>query len=189
MTISNSIRDSDAGIILIFWFEETKPHQWFRRDAAFDESVRARFGAHHAAAAAGDLDNWMESADTALARIIILDQFSRNIYRDEPLAFAQDDLALAAARDAVAKEFDQTVEPRKRAFFLMPFMHAEDANVQDESVQLFISRGCGEDNAKHARQHRDIVKRFGRFPHRNKVMVRTSTPEETQFLKDGGFNP
>ena len=184
-----SIPESDAGKILKFWFEETKPYQWFRRDTAFDETVRTRFGAHHAAARAGNLDHWINGVETALARIIILDQFSRNIYRDDPRAFAQDDLALAAAIDAIAKNFDQAVEQKERAFFLMPFMHAENAQAQDECVELVTSRDCGEDTVKHARQHREIVKRFGRFPHRNKILGRTSTPEEIQFLKDGGFNP
>lgn len=184
-----AVSDKNADAVLSFWFEESKPAQWFRRDSAFDAICAKRFGAPHKAAANGDLDAWSAKPRTALARILILDQFSRNIYRDKAKAFAFDPLALAAARDAVARRFDFLFPPKSQAFFLMPYMHAEDLAVQEECVQIFKTRQRGAANLPYAIQHRDIVKRFGRFPHRNKVLGRASTPEEIQFLKRGGFNP
>ncbi|MEO1250767.1 MAG: DUF924 family protein [Pseudomonadota bacterium] len=175
--------------VLSFWFEETKPSQWYRRDARFDALCRRRFGPLLAAARDGALDVWRASPRPALARIIILDQFSRNIYRDDSRAFAQDPLALSAARDAVARRFDLLFPQRMQAFFLMPFMHAEDMAAQDLSVRYFMTRHPGAGNLSYAIDHRDIIDRFGRFPHRNRILGRRSTPEEIQFLKRGGFNP
>ncbi len=183
------VSQENADAVLSFWFDETKPYQWYRRDPAFDRHCGSRFGALHKAAADGALDVWRVKPRNALARIIILDQFSRNIFRDTPNAFAFDGLALAAARDAVARRFDLLFPPNMQAFFLMPFMHAEDLSVQEESVRLFKSRSRGAGNLSYAIQHRDIVRRFGRFPHRNRILKRTSTPAEIQFLKRGGFNP
>ena len=178
-----------AASILKFWFNETKPDQWFRRDLALDAACRARFMALHQAARQGRLDVWRASPRPALARIIILDQFSRNIYRDDPRAFAQDDIALAAARDAIRRRFDKRFAASERAFVYMPFMHAEDLCAQNECVALFKAQLPGTMNVPFAIQHRNIIERFGRFPHRNKVLGRQSTPEEITFLKAGGFNP
>ncbi len=179
----------NADAVLSFWFDETKPYQWYRRDLAFDRHCATRFGALHKAAAEGVFDAWRAKPRNALARIIILDQLSRNIFRDTPSAFAFDGLALAAARDAVARRFDLLFPPNKQSFFLMPFMHAEDLSVQEESVRLFKTRQRGGNNLSYAIDHRNIVRRFGRFPHRNRVLGRPSTSEEIQFLKRGGFNP
>ncbi len=186
-----SLRPTSANgeAVLRFWFEETKPYQWFRRDLRFDETVKARFGALHGAASEGRLDVWRAHPRYALSLILILDQFSRNIYRDDPRAFAQDPHALAIAREAIARRFGQRVEDKRRSFFYMPFMHAENLSVQEESVMLFKAQMPGTMNLPFAIEHRDIVKRFGRFPHRNKVFGRKSTPAEIAFLKAGGFNP
>jgi uncharacterized protein (DUF924 family) len=181
--------DVAADDVLSFWFKETKPYQWYRRDPVFDRRCAARFGALHSAAADGALNVWRAKPQSALARIIILDQFSRNMFRDTPNAFAFDQLALAAARNALARRFDLLFPKNMQSFFLMPFMHAEDMAVQEESVRLFKVRQRGGENLPYAIEHRDIVRRFGRFPHRNKILGRKSTPEEIQFLKSGGFNP
>lgn len=178
-----------AEAVLSFWFDETKPFQWFRRDHVFDARCARRFGPLHEAARTGRLDVWRAAPRPALARIIILDQFSRNICRDTPAAFAQDDLALAAARDGIKRRFDKRFGAKERAFFYMPFMHSESLAAQEESVALFKSQLPGTDNLPYAVQHRTIIRRFGRFPHRNKVLGRQSTPEEIAYLKAGGFNP
>jgi uncharacterized protein (DUF924 family) len=175
--------------VLRFWFEETKPYQWFRRDWRFDETVRTRFGALHEAAAQGKLEVWRAHPRYSLSLIIILDQFSRNLYRDSRQAFAQDAHALSVAREALSRRFDSLVDDKRRAFFYMPFMHTEDLSVQEACVALFKARLPTTMNVPFAVEHRDIVKRFGRFPHRNKVFGRKSAPEEIRFLRKGGFNP
>lgn len=175
--------------VLAFWFEESKPAQWYRRDAAFDQEIEKRFGGLHEAARNNRLDDWQTQPRSALARIIILDQFSRNIFRDSPKAYAFDDMALAASRDAISRDLDTQFSAKQQAFFLMPFMHAENLSVQKESVRHFKTRMSGGDNLKHAIEHHDIIARFGRFPHRNKVLGRASTPEEIDYLNAGGFNP
>lgn len=181
--------DDNADAVLSFWFTETRPYQWYRRDPAFDTACAQRFGALHEAAAGGGLDAWRAKPRNALARIIILDQFSRNMFRDTPGAFAFDPLALAAARDALARRFDFLFPPNMRAFFMMAFMHGEKLSVQEESVRLFKTRQNGAGSLSYAIDHRDILRRFGRFPHRNRILGRRSTAEEIQFLKAGGFNP
>ncbi|WP_428407833.1 DUF924 family protein [Hyphococcus sp.] len=191
MTNANLPRPTNANgdAVLHFWFEETKPYQWFRRDDAFDEVIKTRFGAMHDAAKRGQLDVWRAHPVYSLSLILILDQFSRNLYRDTPEAFAQDAQALDVAREALARRFDHLVNDQRRAFFYMPFMHAEDLAVQEESVALFKAQLPTTKNLPFAIEHRDIVRRFGRFPHRNKVLGRKSTPEEIAFLRAGGFNP
>jgi uncharacterized protein (DUF924 family) len=184
-----AVSDKNADAVLSFWFDETKPAQWFRRDGVFDAACAKRFGALHEAASDGVLDVWRAKPRNALARILILDQFSRNIFRDTPEVFAQDPIALAAARDAVARRFDMLFPPRWRAFFLMPFMHSEDLDAQRDSVRHFMTRRSNRGNLRYAIIHRDIIERFGRFPHRNAILGRASTPEEIQFLNRGGFNP
>lgn len=190
MRTLNPIRPTaeNAEAILHFWFEETKPYQWFRRDEAFDNAIRTRFGALHEAAKAGKLDVWRAHPRHSLALIILLDQFSRNLYRGDARAFAQDAQALDVAREAIRRRFDKLFDAKARAFFYMPFMHAEDKGVQDECVALFTAQLPDTYNVPFAVEHRDIVKRFGRFPHRNKVLGRASTPEEIQFLAHGGFS-
>ncbi len=192
MTSASSLprpTNTNGDAVLHFWFEETKPYQWFRRDDAFDDAIKRRFGALHDAAKAGRLDVWRAHPVYSLSLILILDQFSRNLYRDTPEAFAQDDQALGCAREALARRFDHLVNEQRRAFFYMPFMHAEDLSVQEESVALFKAQLPTTMNLPFAIEHRDIVRRFGRFPHRNKVLGRESTLEEIAFLRAGGFNP
>lgn len=178
-----------ANSILNFWFVKTKPYQWFRRDKIFDQNVRDRFGALHGAACNGRCDVWRAHPVYALALIILLDQFSRNIYRDDARAFAQDGLALDVAREALRRRFDQLHGAKERAFFYMPFMHSEDLIVQEESVALFKARLPKSNNVDYAIEHCAILRQFGRFPHRNKCLGRHPTPGEIAFLKAGGFNP
>ena len=179
----------DIDDVLHFWFVETKPFQWYRRDAAFDGLCRRRFGELHQRAARGRLNAWRARAGGALALIILLDQFSRNLFRDTPDAFACDAMALDIAEGAIRRRFDFRFGAKERAFFYMPFMHSEDLSVQERSVALFKARLPGSMNVPYAVEHHAIVKRFSRFPHRNKVLGRVSTPEEIAFLKGGGFNP
>lgn len=178
-----------AESVLSFWFVETKPHQWFRRDRAFDASLRARFSALHRAAAARRLDVWRVHPRHCLALILLLDQFSRNIYRDDARAFAEDAHALDIATEAIRRRFDFLYGAKERAFFYLPFMHAEDLSAQERALALFKARLPDSMNLRHAAQHHEIVKRFGRFPHRNRILGRASTADEIAFLKHGGFNP
>jgi uncharacterized protein (DUF924 family) len=178
-----------ARSILGFWFEEHGRNDWFARRDAFDSEIRRRFGEAHRAAVAGELDAMRASADGALALIITLDQFSRNLYRDDPRAFAADAKACDIARGAIDRRFDMVAPKARRAFFYMPFMHSEDLADQELSVALFKARLPGSYNLRYAEDHRAIIRRFGRFPHRNKVLGRESTAEEFAFLAAGGFDP
>ncbi len=168
--------------VLNFWFEELKPAQWWRKDRDVDHTIVSRFGELHRAAARGELYLWRYQSLGRLAEIIILDQFSRNIYRDSPLAFAQDSMALALAQEAIALHADQDVIGRQKAFFYMPFMHSESPLIHQLSIALFSAPGL-EDNLRSAHQHKTIIDRFGRFPHRNKILARNSTTEELSFLE------
>lgn len=175
--------DRRARDVLTFWFEETDPKQQFRSDPDFDETIRARFGDLHTEAAEGTLDAWMETSEGALALIIVLDQFSRNLYRGRGEAFAQDEKARALARTAVERGHDTAVAPDRRAFFYMPFMHAEDLHDQDRCIELIKARlGEGSGNLPHAKWHRDVIEKFGRFPFRNAALGRETTLEEARFL-------
>jgi uncharacterized protein (DUF924 family) len=178
--------------VLRFWFGEPRGPsraEWFRKDAAFDEEIRARFGAVHAAAAARELDAWRASPEPMLALVIVLDQFSRNLYRGDARAFAQDAHALDCAQEAVARGDDLALLPVERQFLYLPYEHSESLVDQEIGVERMTSldafeetRGVGE----WAVRHRDIVRRFGRFPHRNAILGRDSTPEEIEFLKQPG---
>lgn len=186
-----SIRPTAAAAesILTFWFEEAKPYQWFRRDDDFDAEIARRFAHYVAAAKAGHLDVWRAHPRYSLALIILLDQFSRNLFRDTPRAFAQDAQALEIAREAIRRRHDKLADDRTKAFYYMPFMHAEDLNVQIESVALFKAHLPSTMNMPFAIEHYEIVRDYGRFPHRNKILGRESTQAEIAFLKAGGFNP
>ncbi len=178
-----------AQAVHAFWFEEATPEQWFVRDPAFDKTISERFGAAHQAACEARLNDWQTSPLSALALILLLDQFSRNLYRDDARAFAQDALALEAAKHALAQGFDQQRPDREKAFFYMPFMHSENLTAQEQSVALFKTNQPTSDNLRYAVEHHEIIARFGRFPHRNQVLGRASTPEEIAYLDAGGFNP
>ena len=171
--------------VLSFWFEETAPKQWWQKDAGFDALIAERFAKLHARAAACELWQWRETPRGRLAEIIVLDQFSRNIFRDRPEAFACDALALALSQEAVAQGDDQPLEAIERSFLYMPYMHSESAAVHEEAVKLYKHNGL-EDNYDFELKHKAIIDRFGRYPHRNAVLGRDSTPEEMEFLKQPG---
>ena len=170
--------------VLAFW-RAAGADKWFTKDAAFDADIRERFLATYEAAAAGALA-WDHDAEGALALVIVLDQFPRNIFRDSARAFAADPLARAVATRAIARGFDQKIAVAERGFFYLPFEHSEELADQERCVAL--NRATGDaDGLKWAELHADIIRRFGRFPHRNKVLGRATTPEEQAFLAGGGF--
>ena len=171
--------------VLAFW-REAGPDRWYERDDAFDAAIRARFLPTYEAAAAGQLSVWETTAEGALALVIVLDQFPRNMFRDDPRAYAADPLARAVADRALARGFDQQVDAGERLFFYLPFEHSEDAADQARCVALHIALGDA-DSLKWAQLHADIIARFGRFPHRNAVLGRKTTPDEQAFLDGGGF--
>jgi uncharacterized protein (DUF924 family) len=175
-------RESWVWDVLNFWFEETEPEQWFEKNPAFDACIRARFLHLHEILVCRGSDGFLTDAQTALAAVIVLDQMSRNIFRDTPRAFAADPLALSVAEAAIVRGFDAGLTKDQRVFLYLPFEHSEDRQSQARSVALMASLGDSE-LQKWAEAHRAIVDRFGRFPHRNGVLGRPSTPEETEFLK------
>jgi uncharacterized protein (DUF924 family) len=170
--------------IIAFW-REAGADRWFKKDAAFDSEIKRRFLATHEAAAAGKLTNWESSADGALALLILLDQFPRNMFRGETRAFATDPLARAVASRAILNGFDGAF-PDLRGFFYLPFQHSENLADQERGVALYKAVGDA-DGLKWAEIHADIIRKFGRFPHRNAVLGRVTTPDEQKFLDDGGF--
>ena len=173
-----------AADVVDFW-RVAGAEKWFGKDAAFDADFRDRFLAAHEAAASGALDSWAETADGALALMILLDQFPRNAFRGTARMFATDAKALVLADAAIGAGLDAEVEPALRAFLYLPFEHSEALADQDRAVALF--RPLGADLLHWAEVHRDIIVRFGRFPHRNAVLGRSSTVEELAFLESGGF--
>lgn len=168
--------------VLAFWFEESKPEQWFGKDAAFDDAIRERFGTILEAALKGELASWRATADGRLAEIIVLDQFSRNIFRNSPEAFTGDTRALEAAQEAVAVGADREVALDRRSFFYMPYMHSESLEVHEAATPLFTALG-DQGPLKYELLHKEIIERFGRYPSRNEVLGRTSTADELEFLK------
>ena len=171
--------------IVTFW-REAGPDRWFNKDTAFDDEIRRRFLDTYEAAADGKLRDWENSAEGALALLILLDQFPRNMFRGDKRAFATDELARAVTAGALIKGFDSQVDQDMRAFFYLPFEHSEDLADQERGIALYKAAG-DEDGLKWANIHHDIIRKFGRFPHRNAVLGRTTTPEEQKFLDDGGF--
>ncbi|KFC67052.1 hypothetical protein FG93_04026 [Bosea sp. LC85] len=175
-----------AAETVAFW-RQAGPDKWFAKDDAFDDEIRGRFLEAQRAAAAGGLSAWEETPEGAYALLILLDQFPRNLYRGSPEAFASDDLAVEVAERAIARGFDQHFTNPERRFFYMPFMHSEELDHQERCIEL--SRASGdEDSTKYAIIHRDIIRDFGRFPHRNAVLGRDTTTEERAFLDTGGFS-
>ncbi|MGB7102455.1 MAG: DUF924 family protein [Xanthobacteraceae bacterium] len=171
--------------IVSFW-REAGPGRWFKQDENFDLSIKSRFLAAHEAAARGELAAFEESVEGALALVILLDQFSRNMFRVTARAFATDPLARAVADRAITRGFDQATDEALRQFFYLPFMHSELLADQDRSVQLYAALGDA-DLSSYALAHRDIITKFARFPHRNRVLGRDTTPVEREFLDAGGF--
>lgn len=170
--------------LLQFW-REAGPRRWFARDEAFDAGFRDRFLATHEAAAAGALAHWAATAEGALGLVLLLDQFPRNAFRDTARMYATDAQARAVADAAIAAGFDEQVEADLRRFFYLPFMHSEELADHDRSVAL--NEPLGGESLRYALHHREIVRRFGRFPHRNAVLGRQSSADEERFLKEGGF--
>ena len=177
--------------ILEFWFKQAGPSKWYHGGDAFDAEIRNRFENFSIEAAAHlkkhNSHDWGRPARSALALIIALDQFTRNMYRDTKGAFAFDALALACAQRAIDKGHDLKTDQNRRAFFYMPFMHAEDMAMQDECVRLIDMRLESENSLFHAKEHRKLIVRFGRFPHRNAILGRKSSKDETRFLHDGAM--
>jgi uncharacterized protein (DUF924 family) len=171
--------------VLRFWFTECGPRQWFARDDAFDATLRERFGALHARVVSGDEPVSAASPRRALAAIVVLDQFSRNLHRGSPEAFAGDERARALAEAALDRGFDAGLPAAQRMFAYLPFEHSEDLADQQRSVALFEAIGNPE-WTRYARAHHDLVARFGRFPHRNAVLGRASTPPELEALAQPG---
>ena len=171
--------------ILHFWFDELTDKQYFAKDAALDETIRTRFGAILEAAMRCELFGWRASPEGRLAEIIVLDQFSRNVYRDTPLSFAQDALALSLAQELVASGQDSALSTAQRRFAYMPYKHSESLLIHAQAMQLFALPGL-EEAMDFEQRHQSIIARFGRYPHRNAVLGRTSTAEETAFLNQPG---
>jgi uncharacterized protein (DUF924 family) len=175
--------------VIAFW-RQAGPKRWFETSAAFDDAIRLKFEPTHHAAARGQYDGWIETAEGALALLILLDQFPRNLYRGSAHSYATDPLARRFAREALTRGHDRATEPLLRGFFYLPFEHSEDPADQDRSVALCeaMKRETGEaGNLEWAIGHRDIIVRFGRFPHRNRALGRETTPQEQAFLDAGGF--
>jgi uncharacterized protein (DUF924 family) len=171
--------------ILHFWFTELTPKDHFAKDAALDEAIRARFGATLEAAARCELFAWRATPEGRLAEVLVLDQFSRNVYRDSPRAFAQDAQALALAQELVASGQDRSLPVAQRSFAYMPYMHSESTLVHARAVELFAQPGL-EEPLRFEMLHKAIIDRFGRYPHRNAILGRESTPEELAFLNEPG---
>jgi uncharacterized protein (DUF924 family) len=181
---------SDTPADVIAFWRDAGPERWFQKNEAdrkaFDEEVRARFLGLHERAAAGELKEWENTADGTLALLLLFDQFPRNMFRGAARAFATDELARSIAASALLKGFDAQVAPDMRGFFYLPFEHSEDMADQERAVALYTVAG-DQDGLKWAHIHADIIRRFGRFPHRNPALGRTTTPEEQAFLDQGGF--
>jgi uncharacterized protein (DUF924 family) len=175
---------NEPGQIVRFW-RDAGPKAWFAKDETFDGRCRA-FEKDHHAAARGEFAAWEVSAEGALGLCLLLDQIPRNIYRDSPHAFAADRLAQGVAQRAIARDFDAATEVALRLFFYLPLEHAEDLALQDECVRLMAALPDPE-YLRYANLHRDIIARFGRFPHRNVILGRDSTPEELAYLAGGGL--
>lgn len=200
---SSKFSDPDASAVLEFWFGDSNDPEnvkkrgklWFAATPEEDEMIRERFGALHARARAGELDHWTGSPQTTLALVVLLDQFTRNLYRGSASAFANDARVLAISRSAIERGDDRALAPVERAFLYMPFQHSEDPDDQERSLQLYQSlleesptslKSFAENTRDYAALHRDIVARFGRFPHRNALLGRASTEAEEKYLDEGG---
>jgi len=172
--------------VLEFW-ESIGSKGWWMKNAEVDAEIHEKFGQLHADAYAGKLDNWAQTPDGALALIIVLDQFSRNMFRGNPKAFEQDEKALEIAKNAIDKGQDKQANPTLRLFFYLPFEHSEKLSDQEESLKLLETFNDSPEFMKAVIEHHDIINRFGRFPHRNAVLGRETTPEEQAYLDGGGF--
>lgn len=171
--------------VLDFWFKELEPKQWFVKDLDLDAMIEARFCFLVEQARVGELFSWRVTPEGRLAEIILLDQFSRNIYRDRPESFSADPTALVLAQEAITAGADQQLPVQKRAFLYMPFMHSESPLIHEQAIALFDQPGL-EHNLEFEYKHKAIIDRFGRYPHRNQILGRESTAEELEFLQQPG---
>jgi uncharacterized protein (DUF924 family) len=176
--------DPEALKVVAFW-KEAGPARWFAKDADFDRRFRERFLRDHEAAARGELMQWQSTAEGTFALVILLDQFPRNAFRETPRMYDTDALARRVANTAFAAGYDRVMPQELQKFFILPFAHSEDLADQERAVAL--ARWTGADDLAHAEHHRDIVRRFGRFPHRNRILGRETTPEEKRYLQNGGY--
>ena len=167
--------------IISFWFNELEPKDWFTKNLELDQTISSKFKGIHKQASQCELYSWRETPQGALAEIVILDQFSRNIYRDNPKSFQNDTLALALSQEAISKKFDTLLSPTEKSFLYMPFMHSESVVIHEQAMTLFKQQGL-ESNYDFELKHKAIIDRFCRYPHRNKILGRTSTKDETLFL-------
>lgn len=179
--MSKNIVRADA--VIKFWFEQTDPKLWWKKDTVFDQLISERFEIAHHMAIQGGLAFWRDTPSGRLAEIIILDQFSRNLYRNSPLAYAYDDQALILAQEAIRSEADQALDNNQKAFLYMPFMHSESQAMHEVAVKLYKVPGL-ESNYDFELKHKSIIDRFGRYPHRNEILGRQSTEEELLFLQE-----
>ena len=168
--------------VLKFWFDDIDRSKWWVKDADFDNRIRSLFTPIHTAAKCGELFEWRATAKGRLAEIIVLDQFSRNMFRDSPLAFACDSIALVLAQEAISANADSQLDSSERMFLYLPFMHSESLKIHEFAVELYKNNGLT-DALESEIQHKAIIEKFGRYPHRNKVLGRTSTPAEVKFLQ------
>jgi uncharacterized protein (DUF924 family) len=171
--------------VLSFWFEEIEQSKWWIKDLEFDQTIKGRFLTLHKQANQCELFEWRETAEGRLAEIIVLDQFSRNMFRDTPTAFSSDPLALALSQEAINLGIDKQLTDIERNFLYMPLMHSESIKIHDLAVKLYKGNGI-ESSLDFELQHRDIILKFGRYPHRNKILNRKSTSEELSFLQKPG---
>jgi len=171
--------------VIDFWFKEIDQKKWWVKNLPFDHEIQSRFGSIHKAACDNELSSWRVSPLGRLAEVIVLDQFSRNIYRGLPESFASDPLALKLAQEAVSIGADKELEQIQKLFLYMPYMHSESLEVHDQALKLFEDLGL-ESNLKFEYAHRNIILKFGRYPHRNEILGRESTPEELIFLSQPG---
>ena len=182
------------GDVLDFWFGPAGTRgaarpEWFRKDDKFDASIRDRFGELHARAARRELEGWRDETDSMLALVVVLDQFSRNLFRDDPRAFAQDGYARECCRQAIARGDESKMKPAERQFLYMPFEHSEDLADQEYAIDRMHSLEAFAETkglTQWAEKHEAVIRRFGRFPHRNAILGRASTPEELEFLEQPG---
>jgi uncharacterized protein (DUF924 family) len=174
-----------SGKIIDFWFAENTKPNWFAKSPEFDEKIKTHFEDLYGEAARGELNDWISHPQACLALVILLDQFPRNMFRDNARAFATDSKALEISQHAIDNEFDQQLSDEGKSFLYMPFMHSENREMQAKSLELFKTLPA---NYNSAVAHKDIIDRFGRFPHRNEILGRFSTPAEVNFMKENtGF--
>jgi len=175
----------DFQAVIQFWFSDIASPKWWVKDPAFDRLIANRYGAIHRQACRCELSHWRSDNLGRLAEIIIIDQFSRHIYRDTAAAFAHDSLALALAQEAISRGIDTDMDKDKKAFLYLPYMHSESLAIHDKAIELFSAPGL-ENNLAYEQQHRDIIVKFGRYPHRNRILNRPSTDSERAFLLQPG---